>query len=167
MYKLSQFSTRESRYTSLKCKTWCIFSEEDGDSRFYYGETSQRSNGPPLYPHNTYHGPGLGYNHHQRTPLATANFRPLKFTDNYSPRASPHISHNGDSDEGHGEVWEKNLYEKWPLIIHYFYSWLGNIRPHRPWPRGPASIDLYTSLRPIIPAKAILWTERVCFIKTI
>ena len=49
---------------------------EEDSTRFMYGEHS-RSTGPPLYPHNTYHG----YNHHQRTPLAQANFKPLKFTD--------------------------------------------------------------------------------------
>ena len=78
-------------------------SDEEGDeNRFYYGE-GNRSTGPPLYPHNTYHGPGLGYNHHQRTPLAQANFRPLKFTDKYSPRTSGSMN-NGDQDATQDEV---------------------------------------------------------------
>ena len=80
-------------------------SDEEGDeNRFYYnGGEANRSTGPPLYPHNTYHGPGLGYNHHQRTPLAQANFRPLKFTDKYSPRTSSSMN-NGDQDAIQDEV---------------------------------------------------------------
>lgn len=75
---------------------------EDSDevaARFYYSNNEGRASGPPLYPHSTYHG----YNHHQRTPLAQANFRPLKFTDtpvSYSPRSSAERDiHNED------EVW--------------------------------------------------------------
>ena len=55
--------------------------------------THSRSIGPPLYPHNTYHG----YNHHQRTPLAQANFKPLKFTD------SPIMNYNST---GHNSIVE-------------------------------------------------------------
>ena len=78
--------------------------EEGDENRFYYnGGEANRSTGPPLYPHNTYHGPGLGYNHHQRTPLAQANFRPLKFTDKYSPRTSSSMN-NGDQDAIQDEV---------------------------------------------------------------
>ena len=57
-----------------------LSSDEDEEGRRFY-EGQQRVSGPALYPHNTYHGPGLGYHQHQRTPLAQANFRPLKFTD--------------------------------------------------------------------------------------
>ncbi len=57
-----------------------------------YGEQS-RATGPPLYPHNTYHG----VNHHQRTPLAQANFKPLKFTD--SPMMYPSTGRNPKEDE--------------------------------------------------------------------
>ena len=68
--------------------SFCYSEEDDEGRRFYEGQ--QRVSGPALYPHNTYHGPGLGYNQHQRTPLAQANFRPLKFTDtpvnHYNPR---------------------------------------------------------------------------------
>ena len=88
-------------------------SDEEGDENrpFYYGD-GNRSSGPPLYPHNTYHGPGLGYNQHQRTPLAQANFRPLKFTDKYSPRTSNSMN-NGDPDAIQDEV-SSEFHFRWP-----------------------------------------------------
>ena len=71
--------------------------ETEDSTRFMYGEQSRT--GPPLYPHNTYHGS----NHHQRTPLAQANFKPLKFTDspmNYvSPGRNPNEGENVPQDE--------------------------------------------------------------------
>ena len=78
--------------------------DEGDDDRFCYTGEGPRVSGAPLYPHNTYHGPGIGYNQHQRTPLAQANFRPLVFTDNYSsqrPTASasnPPAQQNGEDD---------------------------------------------------------------------
>ena len=60
---------------------FCRSEEDNEDSAgFMYGEQS-RVSGPPLYPHNTYHG----FNHHQRTPLAQSTFKPLKFTDSHYP----------------------------------------------------------------------------------
>ena len=64
--------------------------EEDSAGFMYPGEQS-RVSGPPLYPHNTYHG----FNHHQRTPLAQSTFKPLKFTDSHYPMGV----HNADDDE--------------------------------------------------------------------
>ena len=78
--------------------SFCYSEEDDEGRRFYEGQ--QRVSGPALYPHNTYHGPGLGYNQHQRTPLAQANFRPLKFTDtpvnHYNPRAEDELHQDHD-----------------------------------------------------------------------
>ena len=104
--KESTICVIENLFINFKAYLFFFRSEdEEGDeNRFYYnGGEANRSTGPPLYPHNTYHGPGLGYNHHQRTPLAQANFRPLKFTDKYSPRTSSSMN-NGDQDAIQDEV---------------------------------------------------------------
>ena len=74
------YDVRLSNVSPIHPKLYPKSDEDDPEGRRFY-EGQQRVSGPALYPHNTYHGPGLGYNQHQRTPLAQANFRPLKFTD--------------------------------------------------------------------------------------
>ena len=69
-----------------------------------YGEQS-RVSGPPLYPHNTYHG----FNHHQRTPLAQSTFKPLKFTDSHYPLGVRNAADDDDltTRQNDEEVWKK------------------------------------------------------------
>ena len=77
-----------------------------------YGEHS-RSTGPPLYPHNTYHG----YNHHQRTPLAQANFKPLKFTD--SPMNNYNSTGHNSIVDGENVSQDDEVCTQLPSMVRY------------------------------------------------
>ena len=119
--------------------SFCYSEEDDEGRRFYEGQ--QRVSGPALYPHNTYHGPGLGYNQHQRTPLAQANFRPLKFTDtpvnHYNPRVE---DEQGLQD--HDEVPKTKLIFFLSFIEIFITAINRSVSSaptggHRPWFRPP------------------------------